>query len=548
MYKIYKENIPIYDLRDDELIVLNPNLNLEINKLGSLSFNIYPSHPYFNVLTKRNTVLTVYKDDKTIYKGYIISDEQGIYNDKKIECEGVLGYLNDSIVRPYTFSGTPEEHFINLFNNHNSQVTEQQQLKIGTITVTDPNNYITRSSVNYSSTWDVLNEDLINKLGGYLRVRYEEDGTYVDYLEDFDDTSTQIIEFGENLIDVLVKNNAADVYTAVIPLGAEIDNNGVTERLTIKSVNNDVDYLVNQDAFNLYGLIFAPTELTTWDDVTLPSNLKTKGTSFLNNEAVMLKSSLDVSAIDLNVTDEEIEAFFIYEYVRFVSSVHNINQTYLLQKISIPMDSPQDMKITLGKETNSLTGIEMSNKQNTDNIIEKISIIEKNYTINNEVIQEIKQEVETNASLIEQTDSQIRLDVANEYVSNSTFSEFREQTNTQFTVQADGIEAKFNEVTLLVEEVENETQAQFRELSSYIRGYQNSSGQPVIELGSNTSNIILKILNDRISFTQNGSEVAYISDNTLFITDGTFLNSLRIGNFAFIPRANGSLDFKKAVV
>lgn len=105
---------------------------------------------------------------------------------------------------------------------------------------------------------------MINKLGEYLKVRYESDGTYIDYLSDFNDTSTQIIEFGENLIDVLVKNDALYVYTAVIPLGAEIKNeDGTSEILTIKSVNNGLDYIVNQEAYNKYGLIFTPVENTT---------------------------------------------------------------------------------------------------------------------------------------------------------------------------------------------------------------------------------------------------------------------------------------------
>ena len=103
-------------------------------------------------------------------------------------------------------------------------------------------------------------------------------------------------------------------------------------------------------------------------------------------------------------------------------------------------------------------------------------------------------------------------------------------------------------MVLLVENVEGETQAQFRELASYIRGYQNEDGQPVLELGAVTSDIILKQTNDRIQFIQGGMEVAYISNNTLYITDGHFINSLRVGDFAFIPRANGSLDFKKVTV
>ena len=38
-----------------------------------------------------------------------------------------------------------------------------------------------------------------------------------------------------------------------------------------------------------------------------------------------------------------------------------------------------------------------------------------------------------------------------------------------------------------------------------------------------------------------------IKDNfdQLFVTDGHFINSLQLGNFAFIPRTNGNLSFKK---
>ena len=56
---------------------------------------------------------------------------------------------------------------------------------------------------------------------------------------------------------------------------------------------------------------------------------------------------------------------------------------------------------------------------------------------------------------------------------------------------------------------------------------------------------MLKIAMDRISFLQGNAEVAYIEASKLYIYDGVFLNSLRVGNFAFVPRANGSLDFKK---
>lgn len=920
MYQIKLGNYVLYDLRDDELILENPELNLEVNKVGSLSFSIYPNHPYFDRINKLSSVITILKDNNVIFKGRVISEEQGLYNSKKFECEGILSYLNDSIVRPYSFTGTPEEYFKNLLENHNNQVignlfdknnfnelnanikdglinsapaertlyikceknttytfsklrgniyprftiaettdiptigstysnfyyssnesdtyttssnaeylvfwyycndsdltkeevldsikivkgtiNETKVIKVGEITVTDPNDYITRSSINYASTWDILNEDLINKLGGYLKVRYESDGTYIDYLSDFNDTSTQIIEFGENLIDVLVKNDAIDVYTAVIPLGAEIQNeDGTSEKLTIKSVNNGLDYIVNQEAYNLYGLIFAPVENTTWDDVTLPSNLLTKGTKYLNNQAVMLKSSLELSAIDLNIVDSGVENFFIYEYVRFISSVHNINERYLLTKITIPISSPENMKITLGKETSSLTGIEMGNKLNIDNIIQRVGRVESNYTIDNgklndieklleffsvdlsqytitiptdsnkkpletknidvyfygyykgsqvtpsvsingsttgiatsiadtyvrfsvnsntaiaealseykliftytidnnsysitktinialalagedgapgekgepgiqgpagangstyyfyvrysanadgssmttspqantqymgvasttsstaptsysaytwtkikgeqgsqgspgqtgadglssylhikysddginftansgetigryrgelvdnkledsttfsdykwydmalivdEELNEIREEIITNTTSIQQNQEEILMTALENYTSKTDFETFQSEVTSQFQQTSDTFEFNINNVVSQVNTVNGNVQQQFQELATYFRITGNGT-----ELGKSDSDIILRQQNDRISFIQNNTEVAYISDSTLYITDAHFLVSIRIGNFAFKPRANGNLSLVK---
>ena len=61
-------------------------------------------------------------------------------------------------------------------------------------------------------------------------------------------------------------------------------------------------------------------------------------------------------------------------------------------------------------------------------------------------------------------------------------------------------------------------------------------------IGEEGNQITLKVDNDRISFLDGGLEVAYISNKQLYITDAHFLNSLRIGKFAFVPRRSGNLS------
>jgi phage minor structural protein len=70
------------------------------------------------------------------------------------------------------------------------------------------------------------------------------------------------------------------------------------------------------------------------------------------------------------------------------------------------------------------------------------------------------------------------------------------------------------------------------------------TGQAYLEIGG--SDGLRTVLNSgKLSFYQGDTEVAYISNETLYITKGEFITSVRIGRFAFIPRANGNLSFMR---
>lgn len=73
-----------------------------------------------------------------------------------------------------------------------------------------------------------------------------------------------------------------------------------------------------------------------------------------------------------------------------------------------------------------------------------------------------------------------------------------------------------------------------------------SDDNPYIEIGNPAKNDFkIKITEKEIDFMDEGTVVAYINNKKMFITDGQFTNSLQLGNFAFIPRSNGNLSFKK---
>lgn len=93
-------------------------------------------------------------------------------------------------------------------------------------------------------------------LGGYLCIRYEADGDYVDWLADSERESGQSICLGENILSLNSTCQAAELYTAMIPVGFKDEEKtvGITE------VNGGKDYIINEALAEKYGIIYAPEE------------------------------------------------------------------------------------------------------------------------------------------------------------------------------------------------------------------------------------------------------------------------------------------------
>ncbi len=86
MYQVRCDDNIIYDLRDEELKIISPKLNTEINKTGTFDFIISPQNPYYD-LVKKFSIITIYQDNEEIWRGRILNDKLDFYTRKQIECE-----------------------------------------------------------------------------------------------------------------------------------------------------------------------------------------------------------------------------------------------------------------------------------------------------------------------------------------------------------------------------------------------------------------------------------------------------------------------------
>lgn len=537
-YIIKCDDYVLHDSKNQILKVGNPKLNLELNKNGTLTFTIYNNHPYYEKISKLKSIISVYQDNKILFKGRVLDDTINIYKSRKITVEGIRAYLLDSIYRPFTYQGDIPEFLESIIDSHNSQVENFQKFKPGNITVTDPNNYINRSSIEYLTSLEVIESRLIDTHGGYLIVRYEEDGNYLDYLSDFPYTSTQVIEFAVNLSDLSQKVDGTSIKTGIIPLGVKLqdsEGNDTDERLTIKSVNDDKDYLIDEETSKLYGKIF---EVVTWDDVTLPQNLLAKAKQYLADN-IMFLITIDVSAIDLGTLSKDVSSFRIGEYVRIKSNPHGINKVYLLKKLSIDIENPAKTQIQLGSSFKSLTDISIGQSSISNDLINRVGTIETHYVPNQEISGIVNEKIET-SSFIQQLPENIMFQVSQNYIKQSDFTQYQSQVSSQFTQTANDFTMQFTEIISQMDGLDSETKQQFNEIIKYIRFIDGN-----IILGQAGNPLLLKISNDRISFISNNLEIAYMSEGKLYIKDGEFLNSLQLGNFTFEPRNNGNLSFYK---
>lgn len=528
VYTVYCDNELLFDPRIDELAIFDKKIALEVNKTGSFDFKIYPSHPMYDRIKRLKSSIEVYQDAYMIFRGRVLDDTQDFNNAKDIICEGDLAFLNDGIVRPYTYSGSVSGFLSYILTEYNAQVEEAKRFMLGNVTVTDPNDYITRSSITASSAWDVVNDKLTKLLGGYIRIRRSGGVNYVDYLEDSTMQSLQEIKLGENLLDLKKEIKGQDIVTALIPYGAKLGND-TDERLTISAVNGGVDYVYDQAAVDAYGWIF---DTKTWDDVTVGDNLLTKAAAELASR-INLNVSLDVSAIDLSMTDDQIDKLRFFEYVKINSQAHQLNEFMLIQKLTIDMDNPQNNKLTLGTQYATFSESQLNTEKAIENVSNNVS--ETNTKVQNYVTEQVT----TLNSNIEQSAGAIRTEVAETYTSKSELNEYKESVSTQFTQTNNDFTFTFSELRQFIDNVDGDQQTQFEEIRKFIQLLDGD-----IILGEVGNPLKLKIENDRIAFILNGVEGAYWANGNFYITDVRVLTSIRIGNYAFIPRSNGNLSFK----
>ncbi len=317
-----------------------------INVIDSFTFTIYPNHPAYNALHPFSTKITVFntKTRKYEFVGRVLMTKKRMESSglisTEVVCESELGYLNDSITQYGEYHDTSVRDYLQIIlDNHNKQVSADKQFQVGIVEV-EENLY---RYLSYDKTFATIKDKLLDRLGGELRIRYENGIRYLDYLTEIGEVKTTDIRLAKNLITIEQEQDPSDIISRLIPLGNKIGDD-TEERLTISEVNHGINYIDDEEAIAKFGIIVGSE---TWDDVTLASNLLTKGKEF-QKENNRIKKAHKLSALDLSLIGLDIDSFELGNYHPVINPLMQIDETLRIIEKSIIIESPESSTLTIG--------------------------------------------------------------------------------------------------------------------------------------------------------------------------------------------------------
>ena len=537
MYRLTYEDYILYDPRlatpEDRLIIRDPKVHLAVDKAGEMSFLLQPEHPYVDKIRKMSGVVELTDGVTPIYRGRITRDTIDFYGVHTVETEGLLACLNDSIIEPFAYpedftedtgyqeaaaSGNVVEYlFYWLLGQHNAQVSVEQQLKPGTCTVTDPNNYITRSSTDYQTTMEAVRGKLFgSSLGGHLLIRYETDGNYLDYYADLPLTNTQPVEFAANLLDLTAELDGTDIYTAILPLGkdgltiAELSDTDLTDDLV---KNGKIIY--SKSGIAAHGRI---TRCIKWDDVTVPANLQTKAKAALADNGLAMPETITVRAVDLGWQDA-VQHFRIGRMTLLASTPHGYRASYPLLELSPDILDPGNTQITMGATRATYTGtqIEEDRRRDEETNRREENIKEDTRQQLNQVIRSTSQQI---TDLQRNVDS-IILSALERYVETGDFESYKEEVSTRITERID--------------DVDGDLQSKYSEITKAFRFTPEG-----LIIGESGNEILLRLDNDVLQFVRNNTPELQITAEGVEAMR-IKVSILCIGNVVWMEDENGDV-------
>ena len=367
MFSVYIGNDLIFSHNATSLgyVLSSAVVTEEVNKAGSLDMTLPVTNPSYSKISKLKPIVSVRQNDEEFWRGRVLEVDRDFYNNKQVFCEGELAFLNDVYTPAYQYSRITVNNFYKtLMDQYNSLCDPDRSIQKGNVTVSFKDEEFTVDMSSESTVLDTFLDQLVNNFGGILRIRRENNVSYLDYVDEDDLVSNQRINFGTNLLDLTEYVDASDIYTCIVPFSKADYNDG--QRIGIKET-----YVQSDTGVNLFGKIFRVVyfENISWQDFISQAGEHTldQFQEYLKsvaeetvNDSIKENTTIELTAIDLKLLDVDVVRITAGENVPVVSLPHDISENFLCRKVETDLLNPENSNYTFGFEINGITDEQVS--------------------------------------------------------------------------------------------------------------------------------------------------------------------------------------------
>ena len=378
-YRLTYAGKALFDPYTDDTVA-EAKLTNNLNNPSYLDFDMAPGHALYGDVEERAGLVELFWDGEELFAGQVASIETDMQGTKTVSCEGVMAWLGDTVVRPYsTVAGeqgltAPSsvdgllQWYVDQHNAHTLDPSKHFSVGVNQGACLDANNYIYRASSQLPATLDEVREKIVDSLGGYLEARREGGTNYLDLYADVHEANAQVVDFGVNITDFAEASDSADQYTAVRPSGATPepeDGSSDEDRkpITISGLpdgtteyDSDVmkrgDVVYSESAVARYGY---REEAWSNTDCTTEKGLLRSAVAHLNKVAEP-KLTVTVKAVDLSLFMDGYDHLRVGQAVRVRSAPHGVDEYLTVNSIALDLQDPGQSEYVLGEAYDTLTG------------------------------------------------------------------------------------------------------------------------------------------------------------------------------------------------
>lgn len=371
MYRIdYERNGVVYPVLrpvDNVYKISSGSYHRETNGAGKLTFAVRFHHPSLLFFRRYEGIVSLYDDWLLLFRARIVDIKTDHFGSCYVECEGVLAFLNDTIVPPYTFNEHSSIHPIadtgiscryplfieELIGMHNAMSPQSHQFAFIDETGGAYSDLkFTTSSQSYDTAWTNILTKGLNNIGGYLEVRYTDIENQLVLRSSITRRSTQSIRQGVNLKSLRIGSDGEPFATSIYPISKYTDENGKQQTIGVASVNDNVDYIDNPGAVSQYGRI---VRFVQYEGISSPLELKRIATADLVNKYLTRPTVYEVEAVDVTNIDQT-APLEVDTLVPIISTKPEVNTVELLNVMDVDLVNPQNLQLKFNDSVRSLAG------------------------------------------------------------------------------------------------------------------------------------------------------------------------------------------------